>query len=143
MTITSHSLIFIDLFLALRNPFYPRQKRWAVYKIVLFIIFSGFLLSTLIKVSYTDVGLKLYNYQRNKTYDIILLGLNYSILCVTLGLLLASIFLLAEKGTSSEVRHHVIRKYSLLMVFYFIFIVNFTIMVSNLQIEDIAGLFYS
>lgn len=65
MTITGHTLIFVDLFLSLRNPFYPRQKRWTRYKLILFGVFLGFLVTTIIKVNHTDVGLKLYNYLSN------------------------------------------------------------------------------
>jgi len=38
---TANSLLFIDLYCTIRNPFYPRKKRAKAHNILLFIVAAG------------------------------------------------------------------------------------------------------
>lgn len=52
MTLASNSLVFIDLYLTIRNPFYPRKKRFHRYMIILgsmTLFFSSLLLFSISK----------------------------------------------------------------------------------------------
>ena len=91
---TTNCLINIDLYLTLKNPFYPREKRVLKYYIIL--------IATLVYSVVSEV------YPRNETFFKWYIVFLFSIIFIPGILVIAK---LCRKGTSKELRHLVIRRH--------------------------------
>ena len=112
--LAAHSIVFMDLYFTLKNPFYPRGKRVIWYQIYLLICFLfGVLMamSTLSEEAYVSIMFYVY------------LSLYFLTLVPTV---LVS-FKLCKKGTSKTLRKLVVRRH---LIFFAIYTFYFTILLS-------------
>jgi hypothetical protein len=57
----ANSVILVDLYLTLKNPFYPRNKRVPVYNIFLLLVFIFILTNIIYAFIYDEISLNLYD----------------------------------------------------------------------------------
>jgi hypothetical protein len=62
LTLAANSLVFIDLYLTIRNPFYPRKKRFQKYLIILGSMTLFF--TTILFLSIKNEGTDLFLYSK-------------------------------------------------------------------------------
>jgi hypothetical protein len=116
LNIVSNGLIYLDLYLCLRNPFYPRGSRTYKYYVILFL--------TLMMSS----GTSIYTYSHNtftlEVYDKIW-PLNAQVKWLVLAFLATTVFSigmvtcrLLKPGTSRALRRKVVCRYILYLVIY-------------------------
>jgi hypothetical protein len=60
----ANSILFIDLYLTLKNPFYPRHKRVIKYKIFLFTVFFCSMFNILWSIFRNRTSINLYDLDR-------------------------------------------------------------------------------
>ena len=122
INIILNSLVFIDLFLTIRNPFYPRKRRMTSYSFIVIAV----IVSTIAWVlwSYNTLGdkdewifnfLKLLEYiQRYQSIFALILSLA---IIVPTGLVM---YRLSWRGTSMELKNKVCRRQ---LIYFFLFLI--------------------
>ena len=121
MHLAANSIIFIDLYLTLKNPFYPREKRVSRYNIFLLVVFIFSAINILYSIISQGTNLNLYDKSRQKI-SINLFVLYTSVLFLfTVVPTLLVIFKLCRKGTSEKLRAKVIRRH---LIFFSIYILS-------------------
>ena len=121
MHLAANSIIFIDLYLTLKNPFYPREKRVSKYNIFLLVVFIFSAINILYSIGNKGTNLNLYDKSR-QTIAISIFGLYTLVLFLfTVVPTLLVIFKLCRKGTSKKLRAKVIRRH---LIFFSIYILS-------------------
>ena len=64
MQLTANSIIFIDLYLTLKNPFYPRKKRMLAYNLILIVVMIISSSTLLLSIANEGTSLNLYDSKR-------------------------------------------------------------------------------
>ena len=64
MHLAANSIIFIDLYLTLKNPFYPREKRVAKYNIFILVVFIFSAINIIYSIVTAGTNLNLYDKSR-------------------------------------------------------------------------------
>ena len=112
LDITCNSLIFLDLDLTIRNPFYPRIKRVKYFvMIVLFVL--GFVSYTFVKgySSFGSVNFNLFEWTKEKE---VIRELRYfvcALLLLTIIPFIRVMLRLCNKGTSKDLRQKVLKRH--------------------------------
>ena len=120
----SNSILFIDLFLTLKNPFYPRQKRVIKYKIFLFIVFIFSVSNIWISIRNNNTSINLYDNVRQDQAIKIFLIYTYVMISTTFIPTVLVIFRLCKRGTSRELRQKVIKRHISFFIVYLICLVQ-------------------
>jgi len=121
MHLAANSIIFIDLYLTLKNPFYPREKRVSRYNLFLLVVFIFSAINIIYSIVTAGTNLNLYDKTRQST-SIVLFVLFTSVLYLfTVVPTLLVIFKLCRKGTSKKLRAKVIRRH---LIFFSIYILS-------------------
>ena len=128
-----HTMIFVDLYLSLRNPFYQKEKRFKFYYLFILIVmiivgsfmykYSEFLTQDL------DIFSDIAYY--DKKFLLVLRIILSCLCCITLisfGLILR---IICKKGTSNKLRIKVIKNIFFWIANYMVQIVEFYIMLDN------------
>ena len=104
-------IIFLDLYLTLRNPFYPRKKRIISYHFFNLLVMLIVIFVTI--YSLTEQGVSIETYKRGLYPIIIDLYLTMSTILMTLTTLplILSLFKLKQKGMSSDLKTLVVRRF--------------------------------
>ena len=121
--LAAYSVVFIDLYLTLKNPFYPRGKRVIWYKIYLILCFL--------------VGLTMI-IKNPDSYVKITLTIYISLYVMTLIPAFLVVVRLCKKGTSKQLRKLVVRRH---LIFFAIYTFYFTILLSFDPAYGFRGLF--
>jgi hypothetical protein len=61
MHLAANSIIFMDLYLTLKNPFYPREKRVTKYNIFLMVVFFFSAINIIYSIETSGTNLNLYD----------------------------------------------------------------------------------
>ena len=121
MHLAANSIIFMDLYLTLKNPFYPREKRVAKYNIFLMVVFLFSAINIIYSIVAEGTNLNLYDSSRQSTAIIIFIFYTSVLFLFTVVPTLLVTFKLCRKGTSKKLRVKVIRRH---MIFFSIYILT-------------------
>ena len=61
MHLAANSIIFIDLYLTLKNPFYPREKRVSKYNAFLLVVFVFSAINIIVSIIADGTNLNMYD----------------------------------------------------------------------------------
>jgi hypothetical protein len=112
MQLAANALIFIDLYLTLKNPFYPRENRQWKYTLVLISIPILWVSIFIIKVVTGDVP--------ESFVMIPSIGLTTALFVMSLVYSLAVMFRLCKKGTSYKLRKLVWKRHLIYIQLYLV-----------------------
>ena len=118
--IVANSIVFVDLYLTLRNPFYPRKKRVIRYKIFLLLIMGITLGLQLWSILKNQTSINLYDVNRQSEIIDKFKNLAIFLLIITLVATFLVIIRLGKNGTSHELRILVLKRH---ITFLFVFII--------------------
>ena len=126
LQISCNSLIFLDLYFTLRNPFYPRAKRVSVYYIFLAFVVVFTILNIAILNLYGANEIKLLDDEAspNLQVDIFHYPLTFVLSAMTIISYILVMIRLMKKGTSYKLRKTVVRRYTFLFALYLIAILD-------------------
>jgi len=125
-------IVFLDLWLTVRNPFYAREKRVKYYWAYL-IIQTLLLVGALIYINhlgdietYSEAGVEAIGYQIDFSLDMlgVIGNFNYVLAFVSIFAVLIQI---SRPGTSGEMKSKVCRRYFSYLGLFLLWIVDFTI----------------
>mmetsp|Transcript_24288 Transcript_24288/g.37485 ORF Transcript_24288/g.37485 Transcript_24288/m.37485 type:complete len:257 (+) Transcript_24288:596-1366(+) len=110
LSLVLHCLVLIDLYLTLKNPFYPKRKRASVYyaATLLCLLFIGLL--AFLETSQASQG----SYALNRIF----MSLTILLMVSMLVLYFAIIGRMIRKGTSRDLRGMIIRRYIIYFLLY-------------------------
>ena len=125
MFMLMNSYIMIDLFLILRNPFYPRKKRNRWYVLFGFIVFLFIGFITCYMILFKRNTIKLFDYDDQIHYIFILQAYIFIIIIIfTIIPQVLVILRLCSEGTSQDLRKLIMHRYILYTLFYILFVSN-------------------
>lgn len=124
MHLAANSIIFIDLYLTLKNPFYPREKRVFSYKIFLLVVFLFSGTNILYSIIYEGTNLNLYDKDRQSGAIFYFILYTSILTSFTIVPTILVIFKLCRKGTSKDLRAMVIRRHIIFFSIYILLILS-------------------
>ena len=120
--VTTHSLLILDIYLIMRNPFYSRNKRERRFLVI--ISFTIFIICPYVFyfTVHNDVGLDLYHHLRNSPI-ILLQKILMIVICSITGITaLLVIIRLGSQGTSSDLKEKIYKRHIAYFGFYYLMI---------------------
>ena len=118
LNLAANSLIFIDLYLTIRNPFYARQRRAKWYTLFFLAILAAITVMTAISINSYGTSLNLYDQTRQKSF---IAGLKVFTLVMTVCTCLPTVLVmirLNKEGTSTDLREKVRKRHYLYFALY-------------------------
>lgn len=112
-----NSIIFFDLWLTLRNPFYPRRKRNKYYNTFFLLVLTYSSTFTIIYLTKNDISLTLYDFDKEFVmwaFRVLLSSLFLLVIIPMIGTLL----ILCRRGTSKELRRKVLKYHIAFFLLY-------------------------
>ena len=136
LCLAANSIAFFDLYLSLKNPFYPRSKREPLYfgLLVLVIPLTSFLVMMILtNANENPFVSEFYPLGDDKKSYVILLSPIVLVLAAIIPLIM-SYKKLSRKGTSKELKMVVKRRYMLYFFFYLILAADYIFDVKSIGI---------
>jgi len=118
MAITANAIVFVDLYLSLTNPFFPRTKRMLSYYILMGLVTIWTITILINSISDNGTNINLYDPARNGS-AITQLFIFLIVLSVFLTIpIFLTIYRLNKKGTSLKLRRLVIKRHLVFALVY-------------------------
>ena len=117
-----NSIVFIDLYLTIRNPFYRRTKRYPLYLSILFMVMS--VTTATLVYGTIKYGATVTIYEEKLEDDVLWMYRCFEILVFCLSMIPAAlvIYRLSQKGTSKDLKNKVCKRH---LVYFFFYLVIF------------------
>lgn len=118
VNVATNSFYFLDIFLTIKNPFYPRQKRCTVYTSLLALFFVTMLCWLLFSIIRFGTTISLYDLKNQNTFFTYLQWLLYILISFALIPTILVFIRLRQKGTSKELRRKVFLRHTVYFMIY-------------------------
>ena len=117
-----NSLLFMDLFLTIRNPFYQRSKRIPLYCIFIFIVEA--ILTGLIIMTINDVDIVYGRIpEQMEAMEKLTLTTNFYLMIFPIVSTMLVVYRLMTNGTSKDLKQKICKRHLMYFVFFFIGVV--------------------
>lgn len=116
MNIVTNGLIYIDLYLTLKNPFYPRARRAKKYFMILFCVFISSISVAIFAYKNNTISLNVYD--KLWPLSIYMKSIVIGFVISTVYVITLIIWRLCKPGTSRTLRNKVIKRYIVYLVIY-------------------------